>query len=78
MEVIATNEDIVIRDYGIGIDEKDLAHIFERFYKTKGEKNKTGTGLGLAIAKQIAMRHNIELTAANHAGKGAEFKFKLP
>lgn len=78
VEVIATNEDIVIRDYGIGIDEKDLAHIFERFYKTKGEKNKTGTGLGLAIAKQIAMRHNIELTAANHAGKGAEFKFKLP
>lgn len=78
VEVIATNEGIVIRDYGIGIDEKDLAHIFERFYKTKGEKNKTGTGLGLAIAKQIAMRHNIELTAANHAGKGAEFKFKLP
>ena len=78
VEVIATDKDITVRDYGVGIDEKDLAHIFERFYKTKGEKNKTGTGLGLAIAKQIAARHNIELTATNHTGGGAEFKFKLP
>lgn len=78
VEVIATDKEIVIRDYGVGINKEDLEHIFERFYKTKGEKNKTGTGLGLAIAKQIARRHNIELIARNHDKGGAEFKFKLP
>lgn len=78
VEVIAKDKDITIRDYGIGIKQEDLEHIFERFYKTKGEKNKTGTGLGLAIAKQIAQRHDISLTARNHAEGGAEFNFKLP
>lgn len=78
VEIIANGKNIIIRDYGIGIKDEDLEHIFERFYKTKGEKNKTGTGLGLAIAKQIAERHNIILTAANHTGGGAEFKFELP
>lgn len=78
VEVIVKGKDITIRDYGIGIKQEDLEHIFERFYKTKGEKNKTGTGLGLAIAKQIAQRHDILLTAKNHAKGGAEFNFKLP
>ena len=54
VDVLAKNDTIIIRDYGIGINEKDLPHIFDRFYKTHGEHNKVGTGLGLAIAKQIA------------------------
>ena len=67
-----------IQDSGIGIEEKDLPHIFDRFYKTHGEHNKVGTGLGLAIAKQIAERHNIELIAQNNFDGGAKFIFKIP
>lgn len=41
--------------------KEDLTHAFDRFYKARNEKNKSGSGLGLAIAKQIAMRHNMQL-----------------
>ena len=78
VDVLAKNDTIIIRDYGIGINEKDLPHIFDRFYKTHGEHNKVGTGLGLAIAKQIAERHNIELIAQNNFYGGAKFIFKIP
>ena len=69
---------ISITDSGEGIDSEYLPHIFERFYKTHGEQNKMGTGLGLAIAKQIAVRHGIELIAKNSENKGATFVFKFP
>lgn len=78
VDVLVKNDTIIIRDYGIGINEKDLPHIFDRFYKTHGEHNKVGTGLGLAIAKQIAERHNIELIAQNNFYGGAKFIFKIP
>lgn len=78
VDVLTKNDTIIIRDYGIGINEKDLPHIFDRFYKTHGEHNKVGTGLGLAIAKQIAERHNIELIAQNNFYGGAKFIFKIP
>ncbi len=66
-----------IRDKGPGIPQQDLPYIFDRFYKTKSEENKTGTGLGLAIAKQIAVRHNIKIEAVSEQNKGTEFIFKF-
>lgn len=66
-----------VRDEGPGIDEKDLPHIFDRFYKTKSPENTGGTGLGLAIAKQIAIRHNAEIGVAVIEGKGSEFTIKF-
>ena len=68
---------VSIRDEGIGIKKEDLPHIFERFYKTKSIENISGTGLGLAIAKQIAFRHNAELSAIINKEKGSEFVIKF-
>jgi signal transduction histidine kinase len=75
VEMTAGEQTITIRDHGPGIAQEHLPHIFDRFYKTHGEDNKTGTGLGLAIAKQIAMRHHIELSVRNAPGGGAVFCF---
>lgn len=66
-----------IRDEGPGIAPQYLPNIFDRFFKTTSEENKTGTGLGLAIAKQIAQRHNIDLEVFSTLGKGSEFVFTL-
>ena len=52
---------LTVTDHGCGMKKEDLTHAFDRFYKARNEKNKSGSGLGLAIAKQIAMRHNMQL-----------------
>ena len=77
IDVTLKNNQIIIRDYGEGIDEEHLPHIFDKFYKTYDKKNETGSGLGLAIANQIAKRHNIILEAKNADKGGAEFIFNL-
>ncbi len=75
---VTLEENIVsICDAGIGISQKDLPYIFERFYKVKSEENKNGTGLGLAIAKQIADRHNIVVFVKSIPTEGTEFQFRF-
>lgn len=66
---------VSISDEGKGIPEKDLPYIFDRFYKTKSLENKNGTGLGLSIAKQICVRHNIDIKVENNSLKGCTFIF---
>ena len=68
---------VSIRDHGIGIAEKDLPYIFDRFYKVKSAENKNGTGLGLAIAKQIADRHNVNISIISSQDQGTEFQFEF-
>ena len=64
-----------VTDQGPGIPPEDLPHIFDRFKKGGGD-NPQGTGLGLAIAREIALRHDIELTCESHEGQGAVFTLK--
>ncbi len=70
-------ESIDIKDEGIGISEEDLPYIFDRYYRVKTVENKKGTGLGLTIAKQIALRHNIDINVSSEQNKGTIFSFKL-
>lgn len=72
------NEDrceVLILDYGKGIPNEELPHIFDRFYHERSEQNKSGSGLGLSIAKQIADRHEIEIQCKSELGKGTCFHF---
>lgn len=64
-----------IVNYGVGISESELPHIFDRFYKSGDERNKKGTGLGLAIAKHIADRHGIRIDVESEKGKVTRFTF---
>lgn len=76
--MIDINDNIItIKDNGIGISSDDLPFIFDRFYKLKSEDNKEGTGLGLAIAKQIADRHNINISVNSIQNKGTAFILKF-
>lgn len=71
------NNRIIINDQGIGISKDDLPNIFERYYSVKSDENKTGTGLGLTIAKQIAIRHKINLFAESKENVGTSFIFEF-
>lgn len=71
--------EIKIADTGIGISEKDIKHIFDRFYrsdKARSNSGKNGYGLGLSIAKEIARAQNITLHVKSLQGKGTEFSLK--
>ena len=67
-------------DDGIGIPEKDRAHIFDRFYRVDKARSREsgGTGLGLSIALEIVQRHQGSLALAPHEGPGTTVRLELP
>lgn len=69
-----------VEDDGPGIPEKDLPHIFDRFYRVdKGRsRERGGTGLGLSIMKHIVLMHGGVVSAESTLGKGTRIHFSLP
>jgi len=71
---------VVVSDKGIGIDEKDLPHVFERFYraeKSRSKKDVAGYGLGLSIAKKIVEMHNGIIKIKSKKDEGTTFTVTL-
>jgi two-component system sensor histidine kinase SenX3 len=71
---------IAVHDQGIGIAEKDLDRIFERFYRADKARSRDtgGTGLGLAIVKHIAVNHGGRVDVDSAVGVGSTFTLRLP
>ena len=68
--------EIVIRDSGVGFDEADIPHLFERFYRGAGS-SKDSTGIGLALSRSIIEKENGTVTAENAETGGARFCIKF-
>jgi two-component system, OmpR family, sensor histidine kinase KdpD len=70
---------IAVRDHGPGIPERDLARIFERFYRGPGAERKAiGAGMGLAITREILRAHDGDVSVKSQPGEGSEFSLSLP
>ena len=71
---------INVSDNGMGIPEKDLPHVFEKFYRAENASSEAigGTGLGLAIVKYIVESHKGRISVESKLGKGSTFRFILP
>jgi two-component system, OmpR family, sensor histidine kinase KdpD len=69
---------IDVVDRGAGIPEEEQSRIFEKFYRSKNERNLKGTGMGLAIAREIIHAHGEEIWVTSKSGQGSEFGFSLP
>jgi two-component system, OmpR family, phosphate regulon sensor histidine kinase PhoR len=71
---------IKVKDNGIGIPEKHIPRLFERFYRVDKARSRRvgGTGLGLAIVKHIVILYNGEIEVESEVGKGTEFRIILP
>lgn len=69
-----------VSDTGIGIEDKDILRIFDRFYREKSERTKhiSGTGLGLTIVKGVVEAHHGSIYVESEVGKGTTFAVLLP
>ena len=69
-----------VADNGIGISEKDLAKLFDEFYRVENEINASvkGSGLGLSLAKNIVEAHHGKIWITSQVGKGTTFYFTVP
>ena len=67
------NGKVKVADDGIGIGERDLPHIWERFYRGGNSRGKKGMGLGLSLVQQIVRYQKGRITVSSTAGEGTEF-----
>ena len=72
--------ELSVADQGIGIPERDLERIFERFYRVDPARSRAtgGTGLGLAIVKHVMAAHNGKVTVRSVEGAGSTFTLSIP
>ncbi|WP_426175606.1 phosphate regulon sensor histidine kinase PhoR [Massilia sp. TWR1-2-2] len=76
----AEGPQFIVSDTGIGIDQRHIARLTERFYRVDKSRSREtqGTGLGLAIVKHVLLRHHATLTIKSEAGKGSNFIVTFP
>jgi signal transduction histidine kinase len=71
---------IAVEDQGIGMDQKEVKKIFQKFYRTKRaeESGEVGTGIGLSIVQQIVEQHGGRIDVVSRPGEGSCFTLVLP
>ena len=69
---------IQVQDQGPGIPEEELPHLFDRFHRHREGAAPEGSGLGLAIARQIALRHGMDIQVNSRLGQGTRVSFEWP
>jgi two-component system sensor histidine kinase SenX3 len=69
-----------VADAGVGIPQRDLDRIFERFFRVDRARSREtgGTGLGLAIVRHVASNHRGDVTVESIEGTGSTFTLSLP
>jgi two-component system, OmpR family, sensor histidine kinase MprB len=77
VEVAVRNGQVTVRDHGPGIDEADLPHVFDRFYRAPSARGMSGSGLGLAIVRQVAVAHGGSVVAERAEGGGTRITLSL-
>jgi two-component system sensor histidine kinase SenX3 len=78
--VVANLVEIVVKDQGIGIAEREQTRIFERFYRVDPARSREtgGTGLGLSIVKHVVANHGGDVSVWSQIGEGSTFTLRLP
>jgi two-component system, OmpR family, sensor kinase len=69
---------VTVQDHGIGITEKDRAHLFERFFRGTNVAQVAGSGVGLHLVSLVVELHGGTIDVASREGEGSAFTVRLP
>ena len=69
---------VVVEDSGRGIAQKDLAHVFDRFWRGADVRNTTGSGVGLAVVQELVHAHHGRVAVASEESHGTRFSVEIP
>jgi signal transduction histidine kinase len=69
---------VSVRDFGVGIDPKDMRRIFNAYHRGKGSANTVGLGLGLALCRDIVKAHQGRIEVESAVDEGSTFRVTLP
>jgi signal transduction histidine kinase len=76
---VENNVKVSVKDYGPGIPEENIPHLFDRYWRASHSGKKyTGLGLGLYICAEIIARHDGKIGVESTIGQGSTFWFTLP
>jgi two-component system sensor histidine kinase SenX3 len=82
VEAVAADDVVVISvaDHGIGIPNRDIERVFERFYRVDQARSRQtgGTGLGLAIVRHVVANHHGSVEVESRLGEGSRFTLRIP
>jgi two-component system sensor histidine kinase MprB len=78
VEVDVRGGELTVRDHGPGVSDADAPHVFDRFYRGAGARDRPGSGLGLAIVRQVADCSGGRAEVERAPGGGARFRLALP
>jgi two-component system sensor histidine kinase MprB len=78
IEIVVRGGRVEVRDRGPGIDDAEVGHVFERFYRATSARAMPGSGLGLSMVSDIAAQHGGGVFARNREGGGAVIGFWVP
>ncbi len=70
--------EVAVEDTGIGIETKDIGHIFDVFYRGTNSRKEAGMGIGLSVVKTIVDTHGWTIRVNSQKGVGTEFIIKIP
>lgn len=72
--------EISVEDTGVGIEEHEVAKVFDKFFRSEDPRvqEQTGTGLGLALAQEVVRLHGGRITVESEINKGSTFSVQLP
>ena len=67
-----------VRDSGPGLEEDEIGHVFERFWRGRAGRTTSGSGVGLAVVAELVRAHHGRVEVASAPGEGATFAVTLP
>ena len=80
LHIVRDHWRLSVRDTGIGIDEKELPRVFERFHRVEGVRGRSyeGSGIGLALVQELVRLHGGTVVAESAPGRGTAFVVSIP